>query len=52
MEEAYNAIVRRQWTRYLVPMLRALPVGHPVERETLVSLVPPPAATRPPSSCR
>lgn len=39
MEEAYNAIVRRQWTRYLVPMLRVFQWGIRTRRERLVSLV-------------
>ena len=39
MEEAYNTIVRRQWTRYLVPMLRVFQWGIRSRRETLVSLV-------------
>src|SRR6185436_8560866 len=39
MEEAYNAIVRRQWTRYLVPMLRVFQWGIRSRREALVRLV-------------
>ena len=39
MEDAYNAIVRRQWTRHLVPMLRVFQWGIRTRRERLVSLV-------------
>jgi UDP-N-acetylglucosamine:LPS N-acetylglucosamine transferase len=48
MEDAYNAIVRRQWTRFLVPMLRLFQWGIRSQRETLVRLVAAHlAATRP-----
>jgi len=48
MEEAYNAIVRRQWTRFLIPMLRLFQWGIRTQRETLVRLVAAYlAATRP-----
>ena len=39
MEDAYNAIVRRQWTRFLVPMLRLFQWGIRSQRKTLVRLV-------------
>jgi UDP-N-acetylglucosamine:LPS N-acetylglucosamine transferase len=39
MEDAYNAIVRRQWTRFLVPMLRLFQWGIRSQRKNLVRLV-------------
>lgn len=39
LEDTYNAMVRRQWTRFLVPLLRGFQWGIRQQRRALVKLV-------------